>query len=152
MKRSIQVRKHLTRLRHLSVALAMLVFGAGSLHSQVVDNLPPSFPGGQQALENFIADHFKVPEIARKAGIQGRITVEFTVKTDGSLNDVRVSRGIGAGCDEEAVRVVKRMPKWIPGTVRGIPTSLKHSLEIGCNLSEGRKSHLPQDHIRYLSK
>jgi len=59
--------------------------------------------------------------MARESGINGRVFVTFVVETDGRVTDIKVLRGIGGGCDEEAVRVVKNMPKWDPGKQRGKP-------------------------------
>lgn len=95
----------------------------------VVESMP-SFPGGEQKLYEYLAQNLNYPVNARDAGIQGRVFVTFVVETDGSITDVRVLRGIGAGCDEEAVRVVKEMPKWIPGRQRGIPVRVQYNLPI----------------------
>lgn len=79
----------------------------------------PSFPGGYQAMNDFIGKNLKYPEQATKNGVQGKVLVSFVVETDGSITDVKVIRGIGSGCDEEAVRVVKAMPKWQPAMKEG---------------------------------
>jgi TonB family protein len=79
----------------------------------------PSYPGGDEALYDFISKNIVYPEVAKRAGIMGKIYVQFVIDKDGSVTDVKVQRGIGAGCDEEAVRVVKLMPKWIPGKNKG---------------------------------
>lgn len=79
----------------------------------------PSFPGGDIEMQRFIRDNLKYPVIAQENGIQGRVTIRFVVTKDGSISDVQVLRGIDASCDKEAVRVVKSMPKWIPGKQNG---------------------------------
>ena len=79
----------------------------------------PEFPGGNEALTKYVADHVIYPEEAKKAGRQGRVFVGFIVEPDGSLSDFKVLRGIGYGCDEEAVRIAQSMPKWNPGMQRG---------------------------------
>lgn len=81
----------------------------------------PTFPGGQDQIPSFFAANIKYPEIARRAGVEGRVFVEFVVGKDGGISQVHVAKGIGAGCDEEAVRVVKMMPKWTPGKQNGRP-------------------------------
>ncbi|NTW23768.1 MAG: energy transducer TonB, partial [Lentimicrobium sp.] len=75
----------------------------------------PSFPGGDEARIRFLTDNIKYPQIARESSIQGTVYVTFVVEKNGNVTDVRILRGIGGGCDEEAVRVIKAMPKWNPG-------------------------------------
>ena len=79
----------------------------------------PEFPGGNEKIVEFISSNTQYPQEAKEKGVQGRVLVNFVVDTDGSITDVKVMRGIGSGCDEEAVRVVKSMPKWQPGRQRG---------------------------------
>ncbi len=79
----------------------------------------PSFPNGQDELIKFIGQNVKYPEIARRAGVEGKVFVQFVVGTDGRVGQVSIAKGIGAGCDEEAMRVVKLMPKWTPGKQNG---------------------------------
>lgn len=90
----------------------------------------PEFPGGFSALSDYLAKNVKYPEKAREAGIQGRVFVSFFVEKDGSLDEVKVMRSLGGGCDEEAIRVVKAMPKWIPGEQRGKPVRVSFMLPI----------------------
>jgi protein TonB len=78
----------------------------------------------------YLQESIKYPEEAKELGIQGRVFVTFVVEVDGSITDVRVLRGIGGGCDEEAVRVVKAMPKWVPGKQRGVPVRVQFNLPI----------------------
>ena len=80
---------------------------------------PPIFPGGTEALLKFLGDHIKYPLIAKTAGISGTVIISFVVEKDGSVSNVKVVRGIGGGCNEEAVHVVSMMPKWTPGKQRG---------------------------------
>lgn len=95
----------------------------------IVESMP-EFPGGQQAMLEFIARNIKYPPLARESGIQGRVFVNFVVEPDGSVSNVKVIRGIGGGCDEEAVRVVQSMPKWIPGRQRGKPVRVSFNLPV----------------------
>src|SRR5690606_3495964 len=90
----------------------------------------PGFPGGEEALFKFLGDNIKFPAMAKDAGITGTVYITFVVKEDGSVQDVRVLRGIGGGCDEEAVRVVKAMPKWNPGKQRGKAVRVQYNLPI----------------------
>lgn len=79
----------------------------------------PSFPGGTNALNTFIASNLKYPIAAAENGIQGRVIVKFIVEKDGSISNVEVDRSVDPYLDNEAMRVVKAMPKWIPGQING---------------------------------
>jgi len=78
-------------------------------------DVPPEFPGGRQAMNKFIVENLKYPEKALKANVSGTVYIQFVVEKDGNLSDIELLRGIGHGCDKEAIRVVKMMPKWKPG-------------------------------------
>lgn len=90
----------------------------------------PNYPGGEEARIRFLQESIKYPEEAKELGIQGKVFVTFVVEVDGSITDVRVLRGIGGGCDEEAIRVVRSMPKWVPGKQRGVPVRVQFNLPI----------------------
>ena len=81
---------------------------------QAVEQMP-QFPGGDAELMKYIQDHLKYPVIAAENGIQGRVIVRFVVSKTGEIQDVTVLRGVDSSLDKEAVRVIKSMPKWIPG-------------------------------------
>lgn len=76
----------------------------------------PTFDGD---LIGYLAAHVRYPEVAREAGIEGRVVVEFVVNEQGAITNARVAQGIGGGCDEEALRVVSAMPAWKPGRQNG---------------------------------
>ncbi len=95
----------------------------------VVESMP-EFPGGMGALMKYLAENIKYPSLAKESGIQGRVFINFVVEPDGSISNVKVLRGIGGGCDEEAVRVVKSMPKWKPGMQRGKPVRVSYNLPV----------------------
>ena len=94
----------------------------------------PEFPGGSEALRNYLIENLRYPEQAKKDGVEGRVVVLFTVTEDGSILNVEVSQGIGSGCDEEAVRVVKAMPKWKPAIKDGKPAAGQYALPISFRL------------------
>lgn len=96
----------------------------------------PSFPGGDEERLKFLARNLNYPAEAREAAVQGTVYITFVVERDGSISDVRVLRGIGAGCDEEALRVIKMMPKWSPGKQRGKPVRVQFNMPIKFTLSE----------------
>ncbi|MDX2246479.1 MAG: TonB family protein [Bacteroidia bacterium] len=79
----------------------------------------PAFPGGPKALNDYFSQKIIYPEMARENEIEGKVYVRFTVLPDGKTSDFSIVRGIGYGCDEEALRVVYAMPKWIPGEQNG---------------------------------
>ena len=90
----------------------------------------PSFPGGDAALMKYLANNIKYPAIAKDAGIQGTVFVTFVVDEKGEVKDVKVLRSLGGGTDEEAIRVVKSMPKWSPGKQRGKAVKVQYNLPI----------------------
>ena len=94
----------------------------------------PEFPGGTDALYRYLAENIKYPEAARKTNVEGRVFLKFVVRKDGSINDVRVVKGIGFGCDQEAIRVVKDMPRWDPGKQNKIPVNVEYILPIAFQL------------------
>jgi protein TonB len=100
---------------------------------QIVEEMP-SYPGGEAKLMEYVGKNIKYPQIARETGIQGRVFVGFVVEPDGSVSNVKVLRGIGGGCDEEAVRVVKNMPKWKPGKQRGKAVRVSYMLPVNFKL------------------
>ena len=95
----------------------------------VVEQMP-EFPGGQAALLKWIGDNIKYPAIAEENGIQGRVVCTFVVERDGSVTDVQVARSIDPSLDKEAVRVLKKMPKWIPGRQNGSAVRVKYPVPV----------------------
>jgi TonB family protein len=90
----------------------------------------PQYPGGDAARIRFLQDNMKYPEEAKKAKIQGKVFIQFIVEKDGRLTNLNILRGIGAGCDEEVLRVVKLMPPWQPGIAHGKPVRVVFNLPI----------------------
>ena len=90
----------------------------------------PQFPGGEKELLKWLSDNINYPVIAQEQGIQGRVILRFVVKPDGSVDNVEVQRSLDPSCDKEAVRVVKKMPKWIPGKQNGNPVYVYYTLPI----------------------
>jgi len=90
----------------------------------------PSFPGGEEARIRFLQENIEYPQMARESGIQGTVYMTFVVEPSGSVSAVRVLRGIGGGCDEEAIRVIQKMPKWNPGKQRGKPVRVQFTMPI----------------------
>jgi protein TonB len=86
--------------------------------------------GGYPAFYKFVGEKIKYPAQARRMGVEGKVFVEFVVNRDGSIVDVKAIKGIGAGCDEEAVRIVQSAPAWTPGKQRGKPVRQKMVIPI----------------------
>ena len=104
---------------------------------QIVDEMP-QFPGGEAAMMKFVANNVKYPQEAKDKEIDGRVFVSFVVEKDGSVSNVKVMRGIGGGCDEEAVRVISAMPKWKPGIKDGKPVRVSYMMPLNFKLTEGQ--------------
>lgn len=95
----------------------------------VVEEMP-SFPGGEQEMYRYIGKNIEYPRMAKESGISGRVFVTFVVEKNGAVTDVKILRGIGGGCDEEAIRVIKSMPKWKAGKQRGKPVRVQYRMPI----------------------
>lgn len=95
----------------------------------VVEQMP-SFPGGPSALMAYLSSHVKYPAVAEENGIQGRVTVQFVVEKDGSVTDVKTMKSVDPSLDREAERVVKSMPKWIPGKQNGSAVRVKYFVPV----------------------
>ncbi len=93
------------------------------------------FEGGQQALMTWLSQNMQYPEEAQKDNAQGRVIVSFIVNKDGSIDEVKVMKSIHPALDEEAVRVVKSMPKWTPGKKEGKPVRVRYSLPISFRMA-----------------
>lgn len=90
----------------------------------------PEYPGGDKAMYRFLSDKIRYPAAASRANVSGRVTVQFVVEKDGSIGAVKVLKGIGFGCDEEAVRVIKAMPKWNPGKQNGRAVRVYYTIPV----------------------
>ena len=90
----------------------------------------PEFPGGMQAMIEYLYTNIKYPKDAIKQEVGGRVMVMFVVETDGSLSNVRVARKVFPSLDAEAVRVVKTMPKWKPGKEKGKVVRVNYTLPV----------------------
>ena len=90
----------------------------------------PTFPGGQQALFEWLSKNIKYPVVAEENGVQGRVIVTFVVERNGSITDVQVAKSVDPSLDKEAVRVVKAMPHWIPGKQNGSAVRVKYTVPV----------------------
>lgn len=90
----------------------------------------PQFPGGNVELMRYLSANIKYPTIAAENGIQGRVVLKFVVSKDGSISNIQIVRSLDPSCDKEAIRVVKGMPKWIPGMQNGHPVAVYFTLPV----------------------
>jgi len=117
----------------LLLAIGLMSFNAGTSNggnevtqiylnsnSSGLEDKQPEYPGGIKAFYKFISQNIKYPSMALKRGVEGKVFVQFTIQADGKVSEVTVLRGIGAGCDEETVRVIKNSRKWAPGVRKGV--------------------------------
>jgi protein TonB len=94
------------------------------------------FPGGLDKFGKYLGNNIRYPAVARENNVQGRVIVQFVVERDGSLTDIHVVRGLGSGCDEEAIRVLKNSPKWKPGIQNGRPVRQQYTVPISFTLQD----------------
>lgn len=104
-----------------------------TLMGDVVEQMP-SFPGGPQALLNYLSEHINYPEGYEETCVQGRVVITFVVEKDGSLSDITVVKSLEKAFDEEALRAVKSMPNWIPGMQDGEPIRVKYAVPVNFRL------------------
>lgn len=117
-----------TKVEEVVVAPVVEEENVDEIFSVVEETAEPK--GGMPAFYKYVGEKIKYPAQARRMGVEGRVFVEFVVNRDGSIVDVRAIKGIGAGCDEEAVRIVQSAPSWKPGKQRGKPVRQKMVIPI----------------------
>lgn len=94
----------------------------------------PEFPGGMNALYGFLVDNLKYPDKCRRKGIEGRVLVKFIINSDGSVSDLNIKKSVDPLLDAEALRVMRIMPKWIPGQQEGVNVKVQYVLPIRFSL------------------
>ena len=109
----------------------------------VVEQMP-QFPGGPQALFEFLGKNIRYPEAAEKAGQQGRVIATFVVMKDGSISNTKIVKGVSPELDEEALRVLNAMPKWTPGMQSGKAVNVKYTVPITFRLDDTKKEAAAQ--------
>ncbi len=124
---------------HLDVAVISGEDDWAEILVQVVEQ-QPEFPGGMAELMKYLQKNTRYPQICKEQGVQGRVIVQFVVNTDSTITDVNVIKSVNPHLDEEAVRVVKAMPKWNPGKQRGEPVRVRFTLPV--------TFRLPKDTVR----
>ncbi|MEQ9468173.1 MAG: energy transducer TonB [Ekhidna sp.] len=96
----------------------------------VIVEQEPKPQGGLEAFYNYLARELRYPPAATRLGISGTVYIQFVIEKDGTITNVKVAKGIGAGCDEEAIRVIENAPDWIPGKQRGVLVRVKKVIPI----------------------
>lgn len=107
-----------------------------TVHNVAGVEVYPEFPGGMAAWAKFIQKNLKYPFMAQDANVQGKVYLSFVVEKDGSITDVNVLRGIGFGCDEEAVRVIKKSPKWKAGMQNNQTVRVRYTMPLSYTLTQ----------------
>lgn len=107
-----------------------------SIYSSGTLDIAPSFPGGEKKLARFLGQSINYPSQALEKRVQGRVFISFIVEPSGELSNLKVVRGIGAGCDEEALRVLRKSPRWSPGIAEGKPVRSTYILPILFQLAD----------------
>ena len=126
-----------------NILFVLILFSSARVFAQIDEPLPrltkPEFPEGEAAMFKFIAYNIEYPAEARAKDIQGVVVVSFVVNEEGKISDIAIIRDIGGGCGEEAVRVVKLMPDWKPGTTATGPAKTSYTLPFRFRLEGGKK-------------
>lgn len=121
---SPQAYKAQQRVSHANQPLSIPIADAWSVDEE------PAFPGGERGLLRFINDERRYPDEAYRAGISGRVLCSFVIGEDGSVSDIRVVRSVEQSLDREAVRIISRMPRWLPAHSEGSPVPVTYFLPI----------------------
>lgn len=95
----------------------------------IVESMP-EYPGGIQAFYEYVGKNIHYPSNARRMDVEGTVYVQFVINEDGTLSEITSTKGIGFGCDEEALKVLRKSPRWIPGKQRGRPVKVRMTLPI----------------------
>ena len=109
---------------------------SGKVVEYDVEEKLPAFPGGTPAFGRFVGKNMRYPAEAKQKNIQGRVFISFVVEKDGAITDAKVLRGIGGGCDEEALRVINLSPKWEPGIQRGKAVRVSYTIPLFFQLQQ----------------
>ncbi|MEJ7560024.1 MAG: TonB family protein [Pedobacter sp.] len=116
--------------------------GNGKVYDFVSLQSQPTFPGGMDKFYQYVINTIQYPQEAKDKKVTGKVFLSFVVETDGELSDIKIERSLGNGTDEEAVRVLKASPKWIPGIQDGQKVRVKYNIPISFSLSNPTSSDL----------
>jgi TonB family protein len=122
--------------------IVLLIAFTLGVHAQVdsikpqtssTQNTKPEFPGGEEAMYKYLMANITLPADAEKDRIQGRVYITFIVDSDGNITNASVARGVHKSLDDEALRVINKMPKWKPALQNGKPVSMNYVIPIEFN-------------------
>jgi TonB family protein len=105
--------------KNITIEINYYSLMVGKKDAHGIKDILPKFPDGDTALEAYILKSIKYPSTAKEKNMEGKVTVKFVVRKDGRITDAKVTKGIGFGCDEEALRIVNSMPLWSPAKING---------------------------------
>ncbi len=105
----------------------------------------PEFKGGQVALYEYLIDNLQYPADAKANCIKGTVYVKFVINETGQVSEANVARGLGHGCDEEALRVINSMPTWQPGTQNDKPVSVAFTMPVKFDIADCTVKEQPED-------
>jgi len=117
-------------MKRIALLIAAMFIGLSATLMAQNREFQPSFPGGEEALAAYFLDNLKYPQEAINNSIEGTVTLEFDVNVDGSISNIKIVRPIDPDLEDEAVRVVKSMPKWTPATKDGTPLKSTYRLPV----------------------
>lgn len=113
------------------------IYNSDGAPTQYYDyEIMPQFPGGFNELVRFLTTHLKYPKKARRQGIQGKVVLKFIVDSEGSIQNITVAKSVSEELDNEAIRVVKKMPKWQPGLFDGTKANVYYLLPVSFKLTQ----------------
>ncbi len=129
-------------MKNTSIFLLFAMIASLNFATAQTSNTPeqrPQFPGGDKALMLYLAENLKYPKTAQESSIEGKVLIRFLVDKTGKVSDVKVLRGIGGGCDEEAVRVVKNLPDFKPAMQDGVPVKTFYNIPVFFKLDNNER-------------
>ena len=115
-------------------AIIALAAAFGLSLPAMAETTPPQFPGGEPALEKYLTDNMQYPAMAKDNGVEGVVCVIFTVKTDGSIGNIKIKRMVDPDLESEAIRLVKGMPAWTPASDNGTPVEAQADVDVNFTL------------------
>jgi protein TonB len=98
----------------------------------------PEFPGGMKRFYEYLGQAIKYPALAKRNNVEGKVFLSFVVEKNGFLTDIKVTKGLGSGTDEEATRVLKNSPAWNPGLIGGKPIRVKYNINVNFSLGSAK--------------
>lgn len=135
MKKIVQLVSMLLLINTITYAQNRVSTGETNYYTE----FKPEFPGGQSAMKSFLKENVKYPRTARRNKTSGRVFINFIIDKEGNVINAKIMRGIGDGCDEEALRVINAMPQWTPGSQNGEPVNVSMTLPISFHYKRSKR-------------